>query len=106
MSGGCAQNSLANGKITSISNFEEVWVQPAAGDAGGALGAALLAHIEKTNIRPKPMANASFGLSYSNELISAIISKDKRLEDFDVKYIESDEKLEHLIVDALLKGNK
>lgn len=105
LSGGCAQNSLANGKITSISNFEEVWVQPAAGDAGGALGAALIAHIEKTNIRPKPMANASFGLSYSNEQISAIIKKDKRLEDFDANYIESDEELEHLIVDALLKGN-
>ena len=41
LAGGCAQNSLANGKITSKSNFSNVWVQPAAGDAGGAVGAAL-----------------------------------------------------------------
>ncbi len=105
LSGGCAQNSLANGKITSISNFEEVWVQPAAGDAGGALGAALIAHIETTNIRPKPMVNASFGLSYSNEKISSTIKKDARLKEFNIKYIESDDKLEDSTVDALINGD-
>ena len=105
LSGGCAQNSLANGKITSISNFEEVWVQPAAGDAGGALGAALIAHIETTNIRPKPMINASFGLSYSNEKISSIIKKDARLKEFNINYIESDDKLEDSTVDALINGH-
>ena len=49
MAGGCAQNSLANGKITNISTFDEVWVQPAAGDAGGALGAAIIAQIDNFN---------------------------------------------------------
>ena len=47
LAGGCAQNSLANGKITTVSKFDEVWIQPAAGDAGGALGAALVTHFEK-----------------------------------------------------------
>ncbi len=41
LSGGCAMNSVANGKITERTRFREVWVQPAAGDAGGAIGAAL-----------------------------------------------------------------
>jgi carbamoyltransferase len=40
LSGGCALNSLANGKIFARTPFKEVYIQPAAGDAGGAVGAA------------------------------------------------------------------
>jgi len=43
MAGGVALNCVANGKILRESPFENIWIQPAAGDAGGALGAALLA---------------------------------------------------------------
>jgi carbamoyltransferase len=43
LSGGVALNCVANGKILAEKIFEDIWVQPAAGDAGGALGAALLA---------------------------------------------------------------
>jgi carbamoyltransferase len=42
LAGGVALNCVANGRILTEELFEEVWVQPAAGDAGGALGAALL----------------------------------------------------------------
>ena len=41
LSGGCALNSVANGKIFERTPFEEVFIQPAAGDNGTALGAAL-----------------------------------------------------------------
>jgi carbamoyltransferase len=44
LAGGVALNCVANGKILREKSFERVWVQPAAGDAGGALGAALAAH--------------------------------------------------------------
>jgi carbamoyltransferase len=44
MAGGVALNCVANGKLVAEGIFDEVWIQPAAGDAGGALGAALLAH--------------------------------------------------------------
>jgi carbamoyltransferase len=44
LAGGCAFNSVANGKVTERTPFRRVWVQPAAGDAGGALGAALHVH--------------------------------------------------------------
>ena len=44
LAGGVALNCVANGKILSDAAFENIWVQPAAGDAGGALGAALAAH--------------------------------------------------------------
>jgi carbamoyltransferase len=43
MAGGVALNCVANGRLLRQGPFEEIWVQPAAGDAGGALGAALLA---------------------------------------------------------------
>jgi carbamoyltransferase len=44
LAGGVALNCVANGKIVRDGNFANVWVQPAAGDAGGALGAALAAY--------------------------------------------------------------
>jgi carbamoyltransferase len=44
LAGGVALNCVANGKLLRDKSFENIWVQPAAGDAGGALGAALVAH--------------------------------------------------------------
>ena len=43
LAGGVALNCVANGKILRDARFDDIWIQPAAGDAGGALGAALLA---------------------------------------------------------------
>jgi carbamoyltransferase len=40
LAGGVALNCVANGKILKTGNFKNIWIQPAAGDAGGALGAA------------------------------------------------------------------
>lgn len=44
LAGGVALNCVANGKILRSKIFDKIWIQPAAGDAGGALGAALVAH--------------------------------------------------------------
>jgi len=44
MAGGVVLNCVANGKILRKNIFDDIWIQPAAGDAGGALGAALAAH--------------------------------------------------------------
>ena len=44
LAGGVALNCVANGKVLRDGNFDEIWIQPAAGDAGGALGAALAVH--------------------------------------------------------------
>ena len=52
LAGGVALNCVANGKILKEKIFENIWIQPAAGDAGGSLGAALaLWHIENSNKR-------------------------------------------------------
>jgi carbamoyltransferase len=44
LAGGCALNCVANGKILRDGKFDGIWIQPASGDAGGALGAALAAY--------------------------------------------------------------
>ncbi len=52
LAGGVALNCVANGKILKEKIFENIWIQPAAGDAGGSLGAALaLWHIDQKNPR-------------------------------------------------------
>jgi carbamoyltransferase len=52
LAGGVALNCVANGKVLRTGRFDQLWVQPASGDAGGAVGAALAAyHIEKSKPR-------------------------------------------------------
>jgi carbamoyltransferase len=62
LAGGVALNCVANGKILREQNFEEIWVQPAAGDAGGAIGAALAAYYQFAGReRAAPQADAMQG---------------------------------------------
>jgi len=64
LAGGVALNCVANGKIAQEKIFENIWIQPAAGDAGGSLGAALaLWHIDqgnKRNVNPNDDMNGSY----------------------------------------------
>jgi len=74
LAGGVALNCVANGKILRSGKFKNIWIQPAAGDAGGSLGAAIgLWHIElKKNrtINSKDDMNGSYlGPEYSNSEI-------------------------------------
>jgi carbamoyltransferase len=66
MAGGVALNSVANGRILRETPFEEIYVQPAAGDGGGAVGAALYAHHMVLG-RPRQfvMRHAYWGQEYS-----------------------------------------
>lgn len=70
LSGGCAMNSVANGKVYQRTPFKHLFVQPAAGDAGGAVGAALVAYSHRgTNVRLEQMASAFTGPHFSDEEI-------------------------------------
>jgi carbamoyltransferase len=76
LAGGVALNCVANGKILRDGRFEHVWVQPAAGDAGGALGAALAAcYLYKGQPRAAAsgdsMRGALLGPEFSEEEIEA-----------------------------------
>ncbi|MEZ0305379.1 MAG: carbamoyltransferase [Hyphomicrobiaceae bacterium] len=75
LAGGVALNCVANGKVLRDGRFEKIWIQPAAGDAGGALGAALSAyylHAGKPRVRPAngdSMRGAYLGPSFTQEEI-------------------------------------
>ncbi|MFN7974333.1 MAG: carbamoyltransferase C-terminal domain-containing protein [Acidobacteriota bacterium] len=67
LAGGVSLNSVANGKILERGPFQDVWAQPAANDAGGALGAALfVAHVVHDQPRRFVMEHASFGPSFGD----------------------------------------
>lgn len=76
LAGGVALNCVANGKLVESGLFDEIWVQPAAGDAGGALGAALLASAgprEHVASGGDGMRGARLGPSYDAEEIQAFL---------------------------------
>ena len=71
LAGGCALNSVANGMIEGETPFTESWIQPAAGDEGLSLGAAL--YVSQSVLADGPryhMTDAYLGPSYSNEEIA------------------------------------
>ncbi len=75
LAGGCAMNSVANGKVRRRTPFKRLYVQPAAGDAGGAIGAALQAAYDLTggNIQGR-MEHAYWGPEFSNETIGDLLA--------------------------------
>ena len=80
LAGGVALNCVANGKILEEKIFDNIWVQPAAGDAGGSLGAALaLWHLEQNNPRKvnpnDDMQGSYLGPKYSQNEIQNELDK-------------------------------
>jgi carbamoyltransferase len=76
LAGGCAMNSVANGKVYSNTPFKRIYVQAAAGDAGGAIGAALVAHRRTCAVKPAtraPMTHAYWGPHYSDSEIDRVL---------------------------------
>lgn len=65
LAGGVALNCVANSRLHRDSPFREIWVQPAAGDAGTALGAAL--HVARQSGPVKPMGTPALGRGWSDE---------------------------------------
>jgi carbamoyltransferase len=83
LAGGVALNCVGNGKILRDGSFEQIWIQPAAGDAGGAVGAALSAyHLYAGNPRPAngggnghdAMAGSYLGPSFAQDEIERRLS--------------------------------
>ena len=76
LAGGCAMNSVANGKVYARSPFARLYVQAAAGDAGGAIGAALIAWQRVrggAGAARSPMAHAYYGPEFTDAQIGAAI---------------------------------
>ncbi|MBN1272400.1 MAG: carbamoyltransferase [Candidatus Aminicenantes bacterium] len=101
LSGGVALNSVANGRILRETPFEEVYIQPAAGDGGGALGAALYAyHGILGNPRGFIMEHAYWGKSYSEDEIKDFLDK----EQISYKRYTDDSKLLDRVVEEIQAG--
>ncbi len=89
LAGGVALNCVANGRILREGPFERLWVQPAAGDAGGALGVALLIHHQllenpRTPALPDGQGGSLLGPSYSDSQIERFLrSVEAPFERFD-----------------------
>jgi len=79
LAGGVALNCVANGRIAAEGAFENIWVQPASGDAGGALGAALAAYhlhakAPRQPRRPDAMQASALGPAFTAGEIEAALS--------------------------------
>lgn len=101
LAGGVALNSVANWRILQNTPFEELYVQPAAGDSGGALGAALWAyHSVLGQPRRFVLGRADWGSEYSDGSIG------QYLEGNNIAYehIGDEERLLERVVDYLLAG--
>lgn len=92
MAGGVALNCVVNGKLLRSGLFEDIWIQPASGDAGGALGAALAGwHIwmgkERTPSFPDQMKGAFLGPAFTEKEVCNVARRQtapfRNYEDFD-----------------------
>ena len=105
LAGGVALNCVANGKILKEKIFDNIWIQPAAGDAGGSLGAALAFwHIEQNKERKisntDDMQGSYLGPQYSQQEV------EKKLNDLGAKFeILNEENLINRVTEDLSKGN-
>lgn len=101
MAGGVALNSAANGRILRETPFEELYIQPAAGDGGGALGAALYTYYTLlNNERRFVMEHAYWGKGYNEGEIKTF------LDDNGIKhqYFKNEEDFISMVVDRLQEG--
>jgi carbamoyltransferase len=101
MAGGVALNSVANGRVMREGPFDNVFVQPAAGDSGGAIGAALYVyHVVLGKPRKFTMEHAYWGAEYpESQLVEAIQKAGFKYEAFD-----DDDKLLDRAADTLLQS--
>ena len=108
LSGGCAMNSVAAGKVAERSPFTSVYVPAAPGDAGGAIGAALMVSARLDGGRPRPMAHAALGPAYSQEEIRELL--DRRRDDVQREGCRADEVADETalcsrVADAVANGD-
>jgi carbamoyltransferase len=109
LAGGVALNCVANGRLLQEGVFDDIWIQPAAGDAGGALGAALFVwHQLLDNPRPQTGSDLQqgslLGPRYTSDQISRFLAGQSVQGE---RYFEESELLEHvasLLADGKIVG--
>ena len=108
IAGGCGMNSVANGKIKNNTKFKNIYVQAAAGDAGGAIGAAFASHYQnKKEKRKFQMRHAYWGTSFNEDQVLSCIKKNKEnIEKQKCNYqnISNDNELNKLVAKDIHDG--
>jgi carbamoyltransferase len=114
LAGGVALNCVGNGKILRDGPFENIWIQPAAGDAGGALGAAIFTHYQLLDGKREVDGSADLqkatllGPGFSDDEIGRFIEqqgiKARRYDDFEQLADRVAEVLEHENVVGWFQG--
>ncbi|MEH2283913.1 MAG: carbamoyltransferase [Nostoc sp.] len=106
LAGGVALNVVAMGKLSCEGLFRQLWIQPAAGDAGGALGAALwFWHQKLSNIRTPIQPDAMQGAFLGTNIPPACELDDAMLERIEAVWqVHSEEVLQGLIAQKLAEG--
>ncbi len=105
LAGGVALNSVANGRILRETPFEELYVQPSAGDGGGAVGAALFAwHCALGNSQRFVMDHAYWGKEYSVDEVKTAIDDAGVNSSYLHDYLDDDSQLLSSTVDRLVNG--
>lgn len=107
MAGGVALNSVANGKLLATGLFKDIWIQPAAGDAGGALGAAYLGwytwqgNQRKLNGQFDSMKGAYLGPEFSDKETLGVVRRYNAKFD----YYEDFNELTKVVANKIDEGN-
>jgi len=100
LAGGVALNCVANGKITKEKIFDNIWVQPAAGDAGGSLGSALLLwYSEFDNERDISNVDSMQGSYLGNEFSNSEIKDFLTKTGAKYHYLEEDDLINQTVID-------
>ena len=101
--GGCALNSLANGKVLINSNFKNIFIPYAPSDSGGAIGSALYVNEKIYNLKTSNVTTPFLGTEYSNNQIKKIIDSND-LSSFKIKFINEDDLLYDYTVSKLINS--
>ena len=109
LAGGVALNCVANGRILREGLFEDIWIQPAAGDAGGALGAAQLVwyhYLDNERIAGSEgdQGNSWFGPEFKTEEITKFLNGEEAVYEVCASEEELCEKVAQLIADEKVIG--
>ena len=100
LSGGCAMNSVANGKILKKTSFDKIYISPNPGDAGGSVGSALQFLLENKSKIEKNINYAYLGKNYNDEIIQREIENKNLKKNFHVEKL-SNENLLNFVTEQL-----
>ena len=102
LSGGCAYNGTANGKIVKRTSYKNIWIPPAPSDAGSAIGCALEYYYDKNNEPRKINTSPYLGPEYSKNDILTCLEKYKKDVYFELKLYEQ---IPDIISKEITEGN-